>query len=581
MSIQFIKDKVGHSELSVARRQQRQIAYLTQSDVQEEIYLEQLDRICTNGYKGNDHFLNWIGTIFKADNFKTFYKYLRFPIVSAKVVQTKIVPHLERVFFSEDSYYNYTVRGVKVPTPEELQTEKFDEWMFSALLFNYNDVLVHDLKDVNTPERKLISIDNIVSLDSHLSVITEIAYSASIMHPVKGEMVEGYIYINDTAYIFYDKEFQKNLTVEFPHDLGVCPADYVSKAPFGRKEIVRQSIFSYIREELEEYVFLKTIQKMSDPNGAIPIVTKLKSKTKKGDVEESDDKGKGQSVEAMSSSSLASTNVKNEDFMAMQVGTVIEAPMVKKEDGSIDMDLVKNFLNFFRIPVESLDYINRRVTEIEKSLITAAVGDYSEQNHENAKNELQISKSYDSKQDKIRRFANQFTRIRTLSDEKFLLLQHGPDSVEVDLSYGTDFFIESQADLYALFVQSPNPIERATILKRLVQNRGRFNKARLNRDMILYSLLPFTSDKDLDKAIATRTTDHETTQMQLRLTYWIIIFEATYGDLLEFWASLGELKDDQKLIIITNLLKQIIKDYGTIEQQDDGEEASTTGATES
>lgn len=558
MSKDFIKDKVGLPEIMAARRQQKQLAYLTQSDIQDDVDAEFIDKIlCGPSYKHEDQFINWVKAIFKQDNFKTFYKYLRFPLASSRLVQDKIRPHLERVFHAEDSYFRYTLNGDQIPAPEYLKEAQFNRHIFEALLFRFNDVLAHDLSDVNNPMRSLVSIDNIVALESKLSQIKKIAYTAQIVW--EGVALDGYLFADDQQWIFYDKELKADPIV-WSHDLGCCPADYVSDQPFSGREIVRSSVFSYVREELEEYVFLKTILKMSDPNGAIPIVTKLKTGIKDGNKNKQGDDGESSQTPMSSAGFLVGKKADNAKAY-LQAGSVIEVPVMKKDDGSVDMDVVKNFLNFFRIPTESLEYVDRRCKEIEKSVITSVVGDYAEQNNEAAKNVLQVTKSYGAKQDKLRALADSLTTIRQSSDWKMMALAHGPDAPEADVFFGSDFFVETQEDLYLLFKESPNPIERSTILQRLARNRGRFNARRAGRDEILYKLMPFASDDDFQKAVDLQAVDAVTIQLQLRLSYWIGIFEAQYGDILTFWETLGDVEDSQKMVVINQLLIQIIKDY--------------------
>ena len=85
--------------------------------------------------------------------------------------------------------------------------------------------------------------------------------------------------MDEKQFAFYTKDYDELLNA--PHDLGKCPADYVAMEAFGKDDIVRKSIFSYILEAFEEYVFLKTLLRMTEPNGAIPISIQLDANVKK------------------------------------------------------------------------------------------------------------------------------------------------------------------------------------------------------------------------------------------------------------------------------------------------------------
>lgn len=559
MSLDFIKHKTGSAYIDSAIKQQDQLSYFTQSKTQEEVNLTILKEWAERKYIGNDYFLNWVKSVFKTENFLAFYKYLRFPLASSSLINDKIKEPLARVFHSDDSYFKYTIRGNDVDVPEELEIEKFQEKMFNALLFNYNDILVHDLKDVNTPYRDVVSIKNVVAIDSKDSVINKIAYAATIEINEVNEL--GYLYIDDKEYVFYNKSLDEAL-LTIPHDLGQCPADYISKEPFNRSDndVVRKSVFSYVREELEQLVFYKTLQYMTDVNGAIPIVTQLDTNVKNA---KSKGNANGQPMAANTLGGQKPTQtsdvVGDNNDSPLQTGTRVKVPLIKDADGNVNMDVVKNYLNFFYTPTEALEYINKRIQEIEKDIIVKVLGDYSESN-EAQKNELQVSKSYENKQDKLRGLSNQLTRIRNISDYKTLALKYGAGSVTVDGFYGSDFFLESQEELYKLFATSPNPIERKNILVRLSQNRNKFNENKAEREKILYDLMPYSSDKDFDKAIVRMIVDDEIFAYQTRFTYWIGLFESQYGDIVYFW-DLMEGADSVKLNTINELIINLIKDY--------------------
>ncbi len=222
------------------------------------------------------------------------------------------------------------------------------------------------------------------------------------------------------------------------------------------------------------------------------------------------------------------------------------------------MDVVTNFLNFFFLPVEAMTYVNTRINEIKTNIISVATGDFFEPNQA-AQNELQISKSFVARQDKLRNISKELTIARNSSDWIFLSLENGPDNVKVDGFFGSDFFLETQQDLYDMVDKSPNPIESKSILVRLVRNRSRFNRDRGERDVILYKLLPYAVDEDFVKAIDKEAVDGTTFQYQTRFNYWINLFESQFGDILAFWNMLENQSDAEKFVLINNLIINIIE----------------------
>lgn len=553
MSRDFVKRHLNAEHLHRACKQQEQIGYFTKSSTQQDVTTEYLNAWAERKYATNDHFLNFVKLVFKSENFLDFFKYMRHPLPSARFINNRIKSPLKRVFFAEDSYFKYVLDGERVECPEELDAESFDNTLFNALLFRHNDIIITDLSDINQPYRKLININRVVSIDSRDSVISRIAYTA-----IYGD-IKGALYIDDRAFIFYP-ENDDIPPVETLHDLGRCPADYISAEAFDDSvsDVVRKSIFSYAKEELEEYVFLKTLQRMTEPNGAIPVVTVLKTKIAN---ENNDVKGENGAHPTISQGIGSQLPHVRSDFPQnknmLQAGNIVQVPNNMKEDGSIDMEIVKSFFNFHYMPVESLEYLNKRLLQIEQSMTVTLLGDHSEQD-EDAKNELQVSKSYVSKQDRLREISLQLTRARKRTDYNMMALKYGPSRVEVDLFFGSDFFLETEEEIYTQLSISPNPIESKSLLNKLARTKNRFNEDKYERDNILYSLLPYTTHKDFETAVAAQKVGEITFQFQTRFNYWIEQFEAIYGDILVFWRNASD-NPSATLVLLNNLITDLIK----------------------
>lgn len=560
MIVDFIKSGQGMSSISLAKRQEDQLSSLTQSKVQDtSLTQEYYQEFASRNYETSDHFLNFVKSIFKTENFLKFFKYYRHPSPSSKLIQNKIKPNLKRVFHSEDSYVKYLVSGVNNSDfISKLDTEHFNEMVFDALLFRHNSILITDLDDINSPYRYLINIGDVKAIDYDYpkDVINKIAFKASIIRD--GEVVYGYVYVDNQRYSFVNNNLEIVIP-EVPHDLGRCPAHFIVREPFSDKPIVKRFIFSNIREEMEEYVFLKTLQKMTEPNGAIPIVLKLDAKVANKDADTGGPDADPSTDNSMSSQKAGKHKTVTGKAGIMQAGTTINLPQVRKADGSIDMDVVQKFLKHIYIPVEILEFIDKRVKEIRDSIISTILGDLVVST-EYAKNKEQIAKSVSVLEDNLRIVSRALSRIRTRADKDFLGLMYGPERVgEVSIFYGSDFFLEDQSDLYHLLNNSPNQIERKQTLIRLSQNRYKDNPEKAQRDEILYNIIPFCSDKDFD-AIRDKI-DPSTTlfQLQVRFDYWISAFEAEYGDILTFYNDQGDIPASQKYNLINELLTILIE----------------------
>lgn len=561
MSKEFIEKKYNSIALNDAVRQQKQLTYFTTSNVQEDIRADYFEQYVDRKYYTNDVFLNYVKQVLKTDNFKSFLKYYRKPNPASKLINTRIKEPLSRVFFSEDSYFNYVINGEYVEHPIELEDD-FEEKLFNAVFYSYNDVIVHDLSDVNKPYRCFVSIDKVVSIEVEGKYIKKIAYCAET--EINDEKVYGYAYIDDEKYEFYDKDY--NLIISTLHDYELCPATFVVDDrfyPVGDENdpqgVVKKSFFSYLRSELEEYTFLKTLQKLTDSNGAFPIVTKVETKEISQEGEDFDAlNGEPMSVLQLGSqaSKEARSTAGSGGNSQLQPGTVISVPAVEKADGSIDVELSKNFFKFHYTPVEILEFINKRIKETEQDIIVSAIGDYSEKN-DVSMTELQAKQGYVSREDKLRWLSSVMSFSRQNSDRMMLSLAYGKDNVKADIFYGSDFFLETQDKLYEMFKMSPNAIERKNILIRLSQRRNLFNREKSKREVILYKLMPYASDKDFELAISQGLVDETTFKLQTQFSYWVALFEANYGNIVSFWNSMST-KESEKIILLNNLITNFI-----------------------
>lgn len=558
MGKKFIESGFNRSALNTAAKQERQLSYFTQGELQEDsISTEYLNKWADRKYQTNDYFLNYVKTVFKTENFLSFFKYMRNPLPSAKLINNKIKPQLNRVFVAENAEFKYSVDGAQPSDiADTLKTKKFEEKLFNKLLFKHNSILVEDLdsKKANSPYRYFLDIKDVLALDHTDECIKRIAYKAH----VGGEAA--IIYIDGEKYQVYDKN--KELVSDIPHDLGRCPAHFISKGMYKDDFIIRESIFTYIREELEEYVFLKTLQKMTEPNGAIPVVTKIETENADEDYQSMHgEPGEPNSDDVMGSQrSKVQGDNNNTQGGDLQTGTIhdVSAAAVRDADGKLNMDVVKNYLNFFYVPVEALNYIKDRIEGIENSITSTIVGTIDGYtSNEQSKNEMQVERSIIVLENTLIDVAESLNAIRKESDYDMLALKYSPDKVqEVFIFYGTDFFLESQSSLFEDLSKAPNPIERKNILVRINQNKYKNNRDQMIRQKLLYDLLPYTTDEDFEVARGT-SIDPVTLQYQLRFNYWIGIFEAMYGDVVAFFNGMDS-DAATRLVVINNLVIDII-----------------------
>jgi len=118
--------------------------------------------------------------------------------------------------------------------------------------------------------------------------------------------------------------------------------------------------------------------------------------------------------------------------------------------------------------------------------------------------------------------------------------------------------------LYTNLERSKNPIERRSILLRINENRYRGNENKLNRQKILYTIIPYIFDDEFQVALDAGKVSDNIFELQTRFNYWIGQFEASHGDIVAFYQMFEEEKA-QRLDIINKFLNIIINKNKIVE----------------
>jgi len=154
--------------------------------------------------------------------------------------------------------------------------------------------------------------------------------------------------------------------------------------------------------------------------------------------------------------------------------------------------------------------------------------------------------------------ADDFNEIREYSDKSMCDLMYGTDVVKPEIFYGTSFFLQSESELMDSLAKAPNPLERRNILAQINRNKFKNNHELKERACLLYKLIPFVSDADFDKALSSQLITDEQKYLYLQFDRWVSIFEANFGNIVEFAENIS---DDEKvsLKIINDLLINLIQ----------------------
>jgi len=580
----FLRDCKYKPEIKTAIAYEQNLAYFIQTHLNSDIYINS-DNSIENIWNGSNPFINWVKGWMRKDNFVSYLKFLRHPLPTASLVQDDIIPELKKVFDSTNPFFDYsfTSNASKLSSAEFL--EKYEGYykneIFSKLIYNHNSIVITDYKEKKKPYRYNINIASVIAMEpTGDGKIKRIAFKGVNEY---GE--ERYYYYTHEFYSVYIKKnnTEEEYTEETtnPHDLGECPADFISQDPLNSDSfVVRKSIFSNFLEKFENYVNYYTLQKMCLPHGAIPVITHYKNKEKACESSFADGT---KCVNGYVSGSNGVLNNKDKLLpcpicntkTVIQAGTVIKMNIPKFGDnGERPFDLNANFVKFHYIPVDILNWWNEFVNEKYSEIKFQLVGKGVEDSNGQAKNKDQIARGNQTLENTLIELSSKLSKLQTSLDSKSLRIVYGKSFKSAYIDRGTDFYLETEFELRDSLNKAIDPIDKENIISRINYSIHKNNPTALERSNLLYKLLPYSTLTDAE-FIGMLGVNPEQKELRLNFNYYIDTFEAEYGDLNNFFNEyFGEnVGMSKKLNVARKLLINII-DYESIQDENrDGQNA--------
>jgi len=508
------------AEIDEARKHQDHISFFIESN------------LSLSNSKGKSEFMQWLSKWMSKTNMKKLQKFLQFPLETAGIVQDDIIPQLQKVFEANNRHFSYVMNDVD-DTKEaisylgEIEQEKFfREDVWNALLFQHNSVLVTDLIAENEPINSLVDIHNIEGIDvGKHDVVKWIIYRDKR----RGFRIDENTVVFDLWY-YYTAEFfsvytkGKNgefiLLLHADHDLGKCPAQFISPKPITvSKHVVRKSIFSNQVRRFSLDTSLRMTWDYYTFHGALPITTLYKQNSNSCGTQFSADtkcdggwlatQDRDNRITFQFSDSSRTERVKCpvcNQSNPIQSGTVVKFPVPKFGPEEKPFDLNANFVKFPHGDVKASEWFKAYLEAIGTSIREDIVGTGKEKGKMSAQNELQVTKSFTSLENTLTHLSLILSNVRHEADEQILLLKFGPGTVNnLSTDYGSKFYLQNEQELVSDRDKAINPIERLETSHRIIDVRFRSNLSQRERERLLLELLPYNGLTDAsvrtDKAI--------------------------------------------------------------------------------
>ena len=525
-------------EITTAQQRQDYISFYVESHQKAEDTRQGLSQ-----YKQYVSFLS-------EKNSEKLFKFLRFPLRSATVVQNDIDEKLEKVFQSANPYFNVVLSSDTDDGTTYLdevdQGGYFRDKIWKALRTKHNSVLITDVGETNAPYNCLVDIHQVVCLDrTQDGEIKEIVFTELNATIQEQKYKKAYYYYTEDTYYVYGEtdESEHLLLIQEPHTLGYCPAKFIAPEPVtSDKWVVRKSIYSNLIPEFEELVTEEAFWKYSKLHGGIPVTSMYQQNnaacgTVFSDYTKCVDGYQVVRNHRQAKWPLAVDPTKNKpcpkcnQTVPVQAGTVASFPLPEFGNagtGTTPFDMNDSFIKFNSISTETFEQWEEYLTAKYDAIVQRMVGTGKETGRENAQNEKQVTRQMTAMENTLLSLSEVLSNLREWSDTTMLKLRLGPNAdISVSANYGTVFYLESEADLVERRKLSTNPIERNNLTLKIIEKRTEHDPDRKRSEKVKFELLPYNGLNDEQFERATVTAQDK--ELRTNFNYYISTFESTVG----------------------------------------------------
>ena len=464
-------------------------------------------------------------------------------LVDTVEVTQEIFESFADVFHGFDAqfFYQFTSNDFLKDWEEFRMEQRHDEfWMndwFQAKKHAFNSVLVVDLPAEQTgprpePHYNLISSKHIIAAPERNGSIEYFIFR-------HGEKTIA-VYDQD-AYTVYEQDGENlNLISQGLHDLGECPAKFITSKSFTPGSLVKASVFSPYLQKLNWLLFYAIGKRQFDLFGPFPIDWSYEKDCTYSDgdyycsdgilINEEGPKKYGDD------SIVKCPACSNRQFNGP--GTHIE---VREPEQGIDMRVPAGSIGR---DVSNLEYVAEQVKELIKQVSRAITGNLFDPVQSQALNERQIQSLFEHRTKALLSFSEDLNKVRSWADGIACKLRYGSSYISNAISYGTDFYLFSAADLLDMYKAAlegnADSLTLDDLQKRYYSTKYRGNELEQANSVIRINLDPFRHKTDdqvltmLDKGLITA----EEAALKLNLSSLITRFERENGPVVEFGVAL-------------------------------------------
>jgi hypothetical protein len=447
-----------------------------------------------NGYKYK--FLRKVSDrLNNPDSYNNFINNLTFPLKINEFIES-IYTKIGNIWQGQNPFYEFSFSTDSIEDYfQYVNVDYFKEDVWDEFKTHYNSIIITDLPEKQEGERPdpyntIIRIQQVVdvfSVDNHIKhVIFECCDKLVV---IDNESYQLYNYTDSTL---------GALEVDSPHDLGRCPAVWLSQLDFNTKSnIVKSNAISKSLGKIEDLQIIYTLKNILSPYAFYQFIVKYKNASecnyddgknycdggylKNKETDEAIYVGNEYTTQAVAKCPQCNKNP--------GVGDVLGKPMPISSD---EPDL-KNVIEFVAPKVDILEYGDQYIIDQERDLFDNIVGTDQTLNPNQNHNELAYKYNTEGQQDVIFRWKGMFENVISHTLDNVLQLRYDDLYQGNSIDLGTEFIL---ADINTLLGEKKELRELGledvfNINEAIINARYQNNPEKKKRALIIAAFKPF------------------------------------------------------------------------------------------
>lgn len=522
-------------------------------------------------------FLDWVKHLLPKDKFNIFLQLFKFPLPTPAVVED-VYRELERVFYSRNSSSSYQFTDSELAEDWALyrksnlnEPEVWKTMGWKRMQVSPNSILVIDLPQVQTTSRPepyfyWLEIDSVI--DYELSKQDENLFNWLVFNQPEHRIAV----FDDTSIRVYqlnEKNEIQSLVSEAQHDLGYCPARFFWSTQLNEKnKDLKKNPITKELSNLDWYLFFSISKQHLDLYAPYPIYSAYEADCNFENSETGDycDGGflrnaKGE-YKILNDGTVEKCPCCSEKRIAGP-GSFLEVPIPNQTEGVADM---RNPVQITTIDKDSLDYNVNECARLKNEIVISVVGSGGTVSEKEAINETQVTANFESKTSVLNALKTNFELAQKFVEDTVCKLRYGGAFISSSVSWGTEFYVFTVAELYSKYKQAKengaSNSELDAISQQILEVEYRNNPLVLQRMLILKQLEPYPH-KTLDEVLKLyekKLIDENLVKLKINFSTLVEKFERENINIIEF-ASNKPMRE--KIDIITNKLLEYVTENDT------------------